>query len=243
MPTPRRPRRPAARRRAARPVAQQGIAASEMPTASSRRAGAQCCAMQALQDPADLLGIARVVEARREIEFARAAAEVRHHALPAARRQRDASAHGHSGCPSRPPVHGTSPPAAHRARWHACPVEVDEVPVGRAPALAPEADLRTAREARRDDGLGMAVAQPPGHALPGARSRPRPRWGRPAPGAGEGRMPHACRAAVAERRAALPFQCSAWPGTALLAPASWAALAGLQWMWAMRQPSWFCIST
>ncbi|SCU91037.1 hypothetical protein CNECB9_5010006 [Cupriavidus necator] len=44
------------------------------------------------------------------------------------------------------------------------PVEVDEVLVGGVPALAAKAHARrAAREARGDDGLGMAAAQPPGH--------------------------------------------------------------------------------
>jgi hypothetical protein len=63
--------------------AQQGIAAQRD---AGHVEGTGKARAQAADDPVELFGVARMVEARRQVGFARAAAEMRDRAMPAARR-------------------------------------------------------------------------------------------------------------------------------------------------------------
>ena len=149
--------------------AQQRVAAQRDADRVDRRTGLQA---QALQDPADLLEVARVVGARAAVELARAAAEMRHRHLPAGA--------------LRPPCKGLGVMASRRTfqaveqhqQWRASGrafvqvVDVDEVVVGRGPALA--APVRrgggglgcVARQLGRPDRLRVAAGQPPGRLEP-----------------------------------------------------------------------------
>ncbi len=121
------------------------------------------------QDPADLLMVAGMVGTRRQVELAGAAAEMGHGKTPAAAmrpvrkcpgivaRRRTLQAMEQDQQRSQGRVD------ASRCR-RIEPVDVDEVAIGRRPALAPVIGGRAvpgAREQRRPDGLRMTARQPP----------------------------------------------------------------------------------
>ncbi len=139
--------------------AQQRVAAQRDADRVQRPAVARA---QALEQPADLGVVARVVGARRQVGLARAAAKMRHRvgpagaARPVGEGQRIAAARG-----------ALEPVQQHQQR-RACiggveEVDVDEIAVGGGPALAPVvqggAGVRAAQQ-RRPDRLQVAAGQP-----------------------------------------------------------------------------------
>jgi len=130
-----------------------------------RSADAILTPAQARQDPADLLEIARVVGPRREVELAAAAAEMRYRIVPAARR-----GEGGEGLRIVAARRTLQAMEQHQQRLRAggrCieEVDVDEVPVRRGPALAPEVRQRAVgapRIERRPYRLQVAARQPAG---------------------------------------------------------------------------------
>ena len=144
--------------------AQQRVAAQRDADRVDRRTGLQA---QALQDPADLLEVARVVGARAAVELARAAAEMRHRHLPAGALR--PAGEGLGVVALRRTFQSVEQHQQRRAGRGAFVevVDVDEVVVGRDPALAAPARHGAGlgcvtRQLGRPDRLRVAAGQPPG---------------------------------------------------------------------------------
>ena len=132
--------------------AQQRVAAQRDAHHQQRRAAALA---QALQHPADLLEIARVVGARRQVHLTRAAAKVRHAVGPAA-----LARHGGKGLRVLAGAAALQAVEEHQVlRWRRRigralqVVDIDKVAVGRGPALA--------REDRRRAEVAACAVWPP----------------------------------------------------------------------------------
>ena len=157
---------------------------SEMPTASSGLARPRA---QALQHPADLLEITRVVGARRQVQRARTAAEVRHGIGPA--QPRSTVREGPRVVARR---RAFEPVEQHQQRCAGIgridKVDIDEVAVRRVPAFAPvggraargwrTAPARWSADGRRAASAGRGNAAPAGRVSAAstatAPARPRP---------------------------------------------------------------------
>ena len=88
---------------------------SALPPSETPTAQRPACARRRSQDPVDLGAVAGVVGARQAVQLARAAAEMRHHAAPAALRAPARRSRARSGWRSCPPGRGTAR-AAGRVR-------------------------------------------------------------------------------------------------------------------------------